>query len=244
MSKKLQMEGVTYLEESDFNNNGDLIADIPKDMKVVIMIQADFCIWCKKAKPEFIEFAKKFNMDSSWETHCFEANPIVFAKSKDTWKALENEGHKIIHYNLEVSDKNEKIKVNCAYSFEGDYVHLGSNILKNPPEQDIRHDDAFNYKNEEIIVDAIKFSDRIKRICSPDDFVVLKLDIEGSEFAVLDDIIETKTYELLDEIYIEFHERFFENIDYYKNKILEYKKFFKGKGIMIKEDGLGEVWDL
>lgn len=58
MSKKLQMEGVTYLEESDFNNNGDLIADIPKDMKVVIMIQADFCIWCKKAKPEFIEFAK------------------------------------------------------------------------------------------------------------------------------------------------------------------------------------------
>ena len=192
----------------------------------------------------FRQFAEKFNIDSSWETHCFEANPIVYAKSKDTWKALEKEGYRIIHHNLAVSNKNEKIKVNCAYSFEGDYVHLGSNILKNPPERDIRYDDPFNYINEEIFVDAIKFSDKIKNICSLDDFVVLKLDIEGSEFAVLDDIIETKTYELLDEIYIEFHERFFENIDYYKNKILEYKKFFKGKGIMIKEDGLGEVWDL
>jgi thiol-disulfide isomerase/thioredoxin len=53
-----QMEGVTYLEASDFDNNGNLIADIPKNMEVVIMIQAGFCGWCTKAKPEFIEFAK------------------------------------------------------------------------------------------------------------------------------------------------------------------------------------------
>lgn len=58
MSEKLQMDGVTYLEASDFNRNGDLIADIPKNMKVVIMIQANFCGYCTKAKPAFIEFAK------------------------------------------------------------------------------------------------------------------------------------------------------------------------------------------
>jgi len=190
------------------------------------------------------QFIEKFNIDTTWEIHCFESNPIVYKKSQDIREKFEKNGFNINHYNLAVSDTNGVVKVNCAYSFEGDYVHLGSNILKSPPTIDIKYNDAFKYKDDDIQVQAIKFSDKLKDICSEEDVVILKLDIEGSEFAVLDDIIESETYKLLDEIYIEFHERFFENIELYQGKIQDYREFFKNKGIKVKDDGEGVVWDL
>jgi FkbM family methyltransferase len=190
------------------------------------------------------QFIEKINIDTTWEIHCFESNPIVYKKSQDIKEKFEKNGFNINHYNLAVSDTNGFVKVNCAYSFEGDYVHLGSNILKSPPIMDIKYNDTFKYKDDDIQVQAIKFSDKLKTICSEEDMVILKLDIEGSEFAVLDDIIESETYKLLDEIYIEFHERFFENIELYQGKILGYREFFKNKGIKVKDDGEGVVWDL
>lgn len=190
------------------------------------------------------QFIEKINIDTTWEIHCFESNPIVYKKSQDIREKFEKNGFNINHYNLAVSDINGFVKVNCAYSFEGDYVHLGSNILKSPPTIDIKYNDPFKYKDDDIQVQSIKFSDKLKTICSEEDMVILKLDIEGSEFAVLDDIIESETYKLLDEIYIEFHERFFENIELYQGKIRGYREFFKNKGIKVKDDGEGVVWDL
>jgi FkbM family methyltransferase len=191
----------------------------------------------------FSQFAKKLNLKDGWESYCFESNPIVYEKSKPILDGLLSEGYKITHQNFGISDKEDVVKVNCA-SYEGEYIHLGSNILENPPEKDIQFDDTFNYLEEDITVKTKKLSKLLKEICTKDDYVVLKLDIEGSEFAVLDDIIETKTYECLDEIYIEFHERFFDNIEFYQNKILEYKEFFKNKKIKITEDGTGVTWNL
>jgi len=192
----------------------------------------------------FSQFAQKLDLKYGWETHCFEANPIVYEKSKPILDGLLKQGYKIQHNNIAISDKEEITKVNCAYSPDADYTHLGSNILKDPPDKDKRYDDNFNYLDQDIKVQTKKLSNILKETCSKDDFVVLKLDIEGSEFAVIDDIIETGTYEYLNEIYVEFHERFFEDEEFYKNKIIEYKEFFKNKNIKVTEDGTGEVWNL
>jgi thiol-disulfide isomerase/thioredoxin len=49
---------VVYLQESDFDENGNLInPNIPKDKPVVIMIQAVFCGYCTEAKPAFQKYA-------------------------------------------------------------------------------------------------------------------------------------------------------------------------------------------
>ena len=49
---------VAYLEDSDFNEKGELINnDIPKNTPIVVMIQALYCGHCKNAKPAFQEFA-------------------------------------------------------------------------------------------------------------------------------------------------------------------------------------------
>jgi len=53
-------EPVHYLENSDFDKDGNLInPDIPKNLPVVIMLQANFCGYCTSAKSAFEEFAKE-----------------------------------------------------------------------------------------------------------------------------------------------------------------------------------------
>ena len=49
---------VAYLEIQDFNQKGELIGEgIPKDIPIVIMVQASWCKLCTSAKPEFQAFA-------------------------------------------------------------------------------------------------------------------------------------------------------------------------------------------
>jgi len=41
------------------------------------------------------------------------------------------------------------------------------------------------------------------------DYIVVKLDIEGSEYAVIGDLIKTGKLDMIDELYIEWHDHFF-----------------------------------
>jgi len=53
---------VAYLVDSDFDNNGNLVnPEIPKDIPVLIMVQANFCGHCTHAKPEFKKLADENN---------------------------------------------------------------------------------------------------------------------------------------------------------------------------------------
>lgn len=49
---------VYYLQRSDFDNEGNITnPEVPKNIPVVMMIQAGFCHFCEIAKPAFQEFA-------------------------------------------------------------------------------------------------------------------------------------------------------------------------------------------
>ena len=51
---------IGYLEDSDFDSQGKLVnPNIPKNIPVVIMIQASWCGYCQKAKPAFQKFANQ-----------------------------------------------------------------------------------------------------------------------------------------------------------------------------------------
>lgn len=50
---------VAYLDTNDFDDNGNIINPmIPKDKPVFIMLQGNFCGFCKMAKPDFQKFAE------------------------------------------------------------------------------------------------------------------------------------------------------------------------------------------
>ena len=56
----MELNNVGYLEDVDFDRNGNLInSDIPKDKPVVVMIFASWCGYCRQTKPAFQEFANK-----------------------------------------------------------------------------------------------------------------------------------------------------------------------------------------
>lgn len=53
------MDNVAYLEDSDFDKNGNIInPDIPRNIPVVVMMQASWCPHCKHATPDFDKFAE------------------------------------------------------------------------------------------------------------------------------------------------------------------------------------------
>jgi len=49
---------VVYLQNSDFDHNGNIINPLLKNRKVLIMTQADYCGHCTEAKPHFEKAAK------------------------------------------------------------------------------------------------------------------------------------------------------------------------------------------
>lgn len=152
------------------------------------------------------EFNKIYKFDKSWNIYSFEANPITYKESKN----FLNEGLEtlnIIHENLAVSIEECDIEINCQI-LPDSATGQGSNILKQPPNRDIVGGYDFKWHTEKVkSFDLSYFLSNLK----DSELLIVKLDIEGAEFEVLEKIIQDKTYEKINEIYVEFHERFFIN---------------------------------
>lgn len=79
----------------------------------------------------------------------------------------------------------------------------GSSILDN------KKIDAKNFISNDqcprLTVNAVDLSRFIEQSISRDDYVVLKLDVEGAEYAIIDRLVDTGTIEFVDELFVEFH---------------------------------------
>ncbi|MGL5033633.1 MAG: FkbM family methyltransferase, partial [Microcystaceae cyanobacterium] len=179
-------------------------------------------------------FNQNLQFDENWKIYCFEANPETYARATKRVPAwLQNLDFKL--FNQAISDSNGFVNVNCASSddscmhyYEGSlwknhalriigkirrtlkispYRNQGSNILENPPANDGDH--IFRYKT--IQVPSVRLSDFVQNIIETEkpEKIIVKLDIEGAEFSVLDDLFSTPAVTEINELYVEFHERFF-----------------------------------
>jgi FkbM family methyltransferase len=82
--------------------------------------------------------------------------------------------------------------------YHSNYMNGGGNLL------------GIQYKlpSHTFIVPVIQLSNWIKDSFSTDDFIYIKMDIEGMEFQVLEDLISTGCLAYIDEMDIEWHGRF------------------------------------
>jgi FkbM family methyltransferase len=183
----------------------------------------------------FEDFAKRYSIDSLWECYCFEANPFTYTQSQVKYQELIKRNFNITYKQEAVSTINSEIKINCAYAGEDGYTNQGSNILNQPPSVDIQYGGTFNYTSEQITTPTIDFAEFLFKIAKIEDRVIIKMDIEGSEFSVIDHLIAQNNLNLIDEIYIEFHERFFKDINTYINKKHNYKQVFIDNNIKFFE---------
>ncbi len=60
-------------------------------------------------------------------------------------------------------------------------------------------------QTEKVEVEIFDFPKWFKKNFTKDDYIILKLDIEGSEFAILEKMIKERTISWVDKLYCEFH---------------------------------------
>lgn len=148
------------------------------------------------------EFEKKYCLDNTWTVYSFEANPHVF---KSSFNRRPTARYELIHENKAVWCETGKLKIHCEGA---NYAGCSSTVLSTPPPIDKLWKSVHNWATTEE-VECVRLSDLLKSISKNSKKTVVKLDIEGAEFAVLKDLIATDTLKCVDDLFVEFHERFF-----------------------------------
>jgi FkbM family methyltransferase len=171
------------------------------------------------------DILNKHNIDNTWKVYSFEANPITYSKinkskfenvtfiNKAVWieNCKRNLNVEIVpgkldnHHNKFLIDKEE-----CNMLVGG-----ATNIM----------DDNFQYPNSDFylkdkeVVDCIDISEFISKF-DVNDYIIMKLDVEGAEYPILEKMIENKTIGYINELYVEWHNHMLKN-KFNQNSIIE-----------------------
>lgn len=177
------------------------------------------------------EFIYKFNMDNNWIIHTFEANP-------DTYKMfLDSYANQIelpfTHHNAAVSNKEGTLEINMETppTNEGD-TGMGSSVMPLTEWQPWGGRLEFGAKKS---VPAIDFSKFLRDNFSPDDSIVVKMDIEGSEYDVLEGLIASDTLKYIKVLAIEWHSHMFTNPTAYAEREAKIKQIMVEQNIAFGE---------
>jgi FkbM family methyltransferase len=131
-------------------------------------------------------FVNQYNMDSSWQIYSFEPNAFLHKQH------VECNIHENIQYiNKAVFINEESITFNIAWpNTDASSIyksHIGENF------------------HGSIEVDCVDLSKFIIDNFSKEDFIVIKMDIEGAEYAVLRKMMEDGSLLYVNDLYVEFH---------------------------------------
>ncbi len=148
-------------------------------------------------------FNKLYCFDHAWTIYSFEANPLTFSKSKSEMPGYQN----LIHENKAVWINSSGVQLNLHSE---DETTQGSNILDTPPSIDSLWGTRYSW-HKKVPVQSLDLSALIQEIHRNDSSarIIVKMDIEGAEFEVLQKLISDGSHALIENLYVEFHERFF-----------------------------------
>jgi len=89
-----------------------------------------------------------------------------------------------------------------------------------------------------ITVESIDFSQWIKRNFTRDDYIILNMDIEEAEYDVLEKMIEEKTIQYIDRLFVEF------NYDHRESNLIRKQKILKDMRKMDVSVEASSLWDI
>jgi FkbM family methyltransferase len=145
-----------------------------------------------------IEFASMYNMDSSWFVESFEPNPYLIDKLKTN---IANLPMKITTHNKAVWNNDGEVEFSLMIE-----ESQGSSVKKLMDAGVCADEKSLSYRKHNSIINAPSIDiSKILNNYTESDYIVVKLDIEGSEFCVIRKMLADNTIDLIDELYIEWH---------------------------------------
>jgi FkbM family methyltransferase len=159
------------------------------------------------------KFAEEYD-PATYDVYGFEAIPS-FAKS------LEHKFPKVHIVNAAVWNESGK-EVSISIDPDKKNSNWGSSLIR-------------KWSRDIVTVNTLDFAAFVKEHVCLKDNVHLKLNIEGSEYVVMDHLIKTDTLQLFDCVYMYFHVLFFPQKEKANitNKTVNYQKIVKQLGIKI-----------
>jgi FkbM family methyltransferase len=157
------------------------------------------------------------------EIHFFEPNPELIGLLENIVK--ENKGYdiKVYHSAIWMADG----EINFLESVER-WGTLASTVVPSMKEiWGLKLDRGNPHKVP--AKSLSKFLDNFDK----NDYIVVKLDIEGSEYYVIDDLFTSGKIEMIDELYIEWHDHFFPHL---KNKGDELRRRLSSANLKVRND--------
>lgn len=178
------------------------------------------------------EFTNKLNLSSDNIIYSFEPSPTIYSQSKNKYDSIKNNYKVLHHINKAVLDYTGTILFNDHHGVWAGATYIkeynaGSNCLEINPKIDRNNGVIFDI--HQVVVDCIDINDVIKNIVNDNNLIleksiIIKCDVEGSEFKVLPKLLTSDYLKYIKEVYIEWHERFFIDNKIEYNNVCNIKK--------------------
>lgn len=159
------------------------------------------------------------NIDTTWSIYSWEANPHAYA---DFLVKFRCSPLNITAFNSAVGNKDGTITVNIQQG-NGPASGKGSSIVSLDEWRPVGTKPFI----ETAEIPMIDLSKWIEDHLEEDDYLVVKMDIEGSEYDVLEKIIERGVVSYIDKLYIEWHSSMFRDPEPYRLREAMIKEVFQ-----------------
>ena len=144
-------------------------------------------------------FIKRYG---DFEFFAFESQPELAGECQKV--ISENPDTKITFFNKAVWVENKTLDFYLALKW-GKNFKGGSTLVTGRNFSDVDY-------SSPVQVEAIDFSEWLKTNFSEKDYVIIKMDIEGAEYDVLEKVIRDNNHNIIKELIVEFHQHKFPSI--------------------------------
>ena len=176
------------------------------------------------------EFFRKYYPNKLYDYILFEPNPYCFQVLLEKYSELEDVGVQLRNVAIGIHDGHMDF-----YGLEdekGGIYSVGGTIL---PEHNSKMYMAPS--NASLKVSSINFSNFLVDTLQRSDYpvVILKLDIEGGEYPVIDSLISNDLVSKFETMYVEFHSQYMSDnfLPIYKNRETEFLAYSKKIGTRV-----------
>ena len=156
------------------------------------------------------DFYRTFNMNPTWDIYTFEPNPYTLQRFIQFNKDFIQQNN-IKYYNNAVSNNWDSVTFNIDNRPGEGPTGMGSSIMSLETWNPTSGTGPQNF-NMTVKVDCINLREFIEKF-DKNDNIVIKLDVEGAEYDILDEFIKYDTLDYINHLCVEFHSNMFKNSD-------------------------------